>query len=106
MIELVAIIVVTVLTGKLAISKGLKPFKWRMFSVLFWVLGELVGLLIGFATIGTPKDLSDIYSYLPFAYGGAITAHLLFYNYLKRLPDANNDDEIEGIGVDDLYPKK
>ncbi len=105
MLEILALIFLTRKTGDLASSKGLSTGKWKGLTVLFWFLGEFVGCLIGFAFVGMPDD-DGILKYLPFAYLGALLAYVGLYNYLNNKPDADMDDDIDKIGVDDLYPSK
>ena len=89
--------------GKLAIQKGLKSSLWKFYTVLAWIAGEMVGISMAINMFGpfTLKTVDWRYALMSlfFAFGGFLAIQFI----LEKKPD-NFDDEINGIGVDDLQP--
>ncbi|MEI9935348.1 MAG: hypothetical protein WDM71_10995 [Ferruginibacter sp.] len=106
-------------TGTLAIQKGLKPWVWRLYMAIAWVIAGSIGSGFAINYLGIDiqpakslsatmndmlnlpeKDLWIISSLsLFFAFGG----YLLIRAILERKPD-RIDKDIDKIGSDDLKP--
>jgi hypothetical protein len=93
MLEIIALIFLTKEIGKIAVSKGLKPGTWKLYTVLAWIAGEFVGAVIGVLIFGT----NNIFSVILVAVAGAITGYLFIKNILSKKPDTMQDD-IDNIG--------
>ena len=93
MLEIIALIFLTKQIGNIATSKGLKPGTWKLYTVLAWIAGELLGAVIGVLIFGT----NNIFSVILVAVAGAITGYLLVKNILSKKPDTMQDD-IDNIG--------
>ena len=98
MLEIIALFFLTRQNGRLAIKKGLNPTPWRWYTVLAWIVAEVVGIMVGFALFGE-QLLGVILFALACAFGG----YLLVRNTLEKKPDSIEDD-IDRIGTDDLRP--
>jgi hypothetical protein len=94
MLEIIALIFLTKEMGKIAAEKGLKPVTWKIYTVLAWVLGEIIGGIIGLYMFG----LNNWISVALVAIGGAITGYLILKSNLSKRPDVM-DDDINQIGV-------
>lgn len=92
--DLILLIFLTYYNGKLALQKGLKPFTWRVNTVVAWLIGQTVGFIVALQFYSV-EDLSNPIKYLkaglisiPFAFAGF---HLIYHNLQKR-PDAKSTD--------------
>ena len=94
MLEIIALIFLTKEMGKIAAEKGLKPVTWKIYTVLAWVLGEIIGGIIGLYMFG----LNNLISVALVAIGGAITGYLILKSNLSKRPSVM-DDDINQIGV-------
>ncbi len=52
MLEIIAIIALGRAIKKIALEKGLKPTKYILLMVFFWLSFEFLGMIIGFAIFG------------------------------------------------------
>ncbi|MFT3681819.1 MAG: hypothetical protein QM791_16220 [Ferruginibacter sp.] len=101
--DIIALIFLCRMNGKLALQKGLKPGLWRLYTVLAWIFAEFVGFGIGVSMFGLNKEnllsvgLVGIFT----AFGG----YLVIKFILENKPDAYTDD-VNKIGIDDLRPPK
>lgn len=93
MIEIIALIFLTKEIGKIAASKGLKPGSWKLYTVLAWLGGEFLGLIIALMMF-RPDNLISI---MLVGLAGAFTGYLLVKNSLLKKPD-NWQDDIDQIG--------
>ncbi len=107
MVEIIALIFLCKKNGQLALQKGLPAGRWKMFTILYWLLAELLGVLLGVSLFGmpaqpfTPGDLMGLSSIgLVSAFGG----YLLVRARLENHPDATIDEDIDKIDVNDLRP--
>ena len=96
MIEIIALIFLTREIGRIADKKGLKPGTWKIYTVLAWIAGEFVGVIIGLLIF----RIDNFFSIALVAIAGAITGYLIIKANLSKRPDAI--DEIDQIGKD-LY---
>lgn len=99
MLEIIAIIFLTKKIGRLAEQKGLKPGPWKVYTVLAWIGSELVGIVIGFLIFGQ----SSVGPAILLGYTCAIASFFILKANLNKRPD-NFEDDINKIGVRDLYP--
>lgn len=101
MIEIVILVFLAIKTGKLAKKKGLKQNAWITYTVLCWIGGEVIGMVAGLAIF----DKTNLFSIMLMGLAGAIGGYFIVKHQLDKLPD-NTDDDINRIGVNDLYPDK
>ena len=94
MLEIIALIFLTREIGKLAYSKGLKPVTWKIYTIVSWVITEVMGLLVGAMIFGKDNLFSIVLIGLTFA----ITSYFIIKAQLNRLPDQGIDDDINNIG--------
>ena len=92
MLEIIALIFLTKQIGKLAADKGLKPGTWKLYLVLAWVAGELMGLVAGVLIFGP----DNIFSIMLVGIAGAVTGYFIIKANLSKRPDVI--DEIDQIG--------
>ena len=93
MLEILALIFLTRQIGTMAQDKGLKPGKWKLYTVLSWFAGEIAGAILGVLIFG-PSNFVSIFLV---AIGGAITGFLFIKSTLSKQPDQDPDD-IDQIG--------
>jgi hypothetical protein len=101
MLEVIAIIIVSRKNGKLAEQKGLKSSTWILYSILGWIGFEVIGVLAGTMLFGEDAML-PIYL---LALALAVSSYFFIRAILNKKPDSM-DEDINRIGVSDLYPKK
>jgi hypothetical protein len=101
MLEIIALIFLCKKNGNLAIQKGLKPGLWKWYTVLAWIVAEMVGVILGMGFFGQGNIPGLMLIGIASAFGG-----YLFIKYvLERKPDTF-DDDINSIGIDDLQPPR
>ena len=104
MIDIIALIFLCISNGKLAAKKGLKPLTWKIYTVIAWLITEMIGLSIGFSMFDKttiPGIIGACSVALFCAFGG----YLFVRKTLENKPDAL-DNDINQISVDDLAPPK
>lgn len=99
MLEIIAIIFLSKKNGKLAEQKGLKSSTWILYSVLCWIAFEVIGVILGIISFGQ-ENIVPIYL---LALVLAVSSYFFIRSILNKKPDAM-DDDINRIGVSDLYP--
>lgn len=99
MLEIIALILLTKRIGVLAEQKGLKPGTWKLYTVLVWLGSEIVGVLLGIILFGQENILMAGLMGLGFA----IASFFILRANLNKKPDSM-DEDINRIGVKDLYP--
>ncbi len=99
MIEIIVLVFLTIHMGKIAAKKGLKPGTWKLYTVLCWLGGEIVGVMAGVLLF----DQDNLISIMLMGLGGALGGYFILKSSLDKKPD-NMDDDINKIGVDDLRP--
>jgi hypothetical protein len=99
MIEILVLIFLTRKIGDIAARKGVPVGRWKLYTVLAWILGEFGGLLLSMAI--TDNLGMNILFGIVCAVGG-----YLFVKYrLEQMPDHNeNDDWINKIGQEEDLP--
>ncbi|MEN9570687.1 MAG: hypothetical protein RL172_1918 [Bacteroidota bacterium] len=100
MLEIIALIYLSRKNGELAIKKGLKPGRWKLYTVLAWLGAELIGAMIGLLMFGKTNMVSALLVALFVAFGG----YLLVRYTLENKPDDKMEQEVNQIGIDDLRP--
>lgn len=93
--DIIILIFLIIHVGKLAKRKGQSVLKWRFNLAIGWIGGELLGLIIGVLFFGS----DNIGSWLLLAIGFAGTSYFLIKNYLSKLPDVIDEEDINNIGT-------
>jgi hypothetical protein len=101
MLEIIALIFLTKNIGALAQRKGLKPGTWKLYTVLCWFGAEIAGAMLTVIFLGEEAILFAVLIGL----GCAVGSYFILKANLSKRPDAM-EDEINRIGVNDLYPDK
>jgi hypothetical protein len=94
MLELIALIFLTREIGKLAEEKGLKPLTWKIYTIISWIVTEIIGIIVGVMLFGKDNLFSVVLVGLTFA----ITSYFIIKAQLNKLPDQNFDDDINNLG--------
>lgn len=94
MLDLIVLYFLTREIGKLAFTKGLKPLTWKIYNILGWLFGELIGVVIGVLIFG----MNNLISVQLVAFAFAITSYFIIKAQLNKLPDQDLDDDIDRIG--------
>ena len=100
MLEIITLIFLTKKIGPLAERKGLKSGTWKLYTVLCWFGAEIIGAVIAVAILGEESILLAVL----LGIGCAVGSYFIIKANLNKWPDI--EDEIERIGVHDLYPEK
>ncbi|HMK04658.1 MAG TPA: hypothetical protein VK489_10720 [Ferruginibacter sp.] len=100
MLEILAIIMLSRKNGQLAVQKGLKFSTWVWYSVLAWIGFEILGAIIGILSFGQENFWP---TYL-LALILAVSSYFFIRSILNKKPDPVEEDDINRIGVRDLYP--
>jgi hypothetical protein len=82
--DIIVLIFLAIEIGKLATQKGLSSKRWIVRLVIFWLLGELTGAIIGINIFG--KD--NMFSWLLLAWGVALSSYFVIKNHLVKMPNA------------------
>ncbi len=93
MIEIIVLIRLTKVIGRLALQKGLKLGTWKLYCILAWFGAEVFGIVVGQLLIG------DVYSGLLLGYIMAIISYFVLKQVLKNKPD-KEEDWLSQIGQD------
>jgi hypothetical protein len=101
MLEIIALIFLTKNMGALAVQKGLKPGTWKLYTVLCWFGAEIVGAVLGFLIFGE----EGMFGAILLGLACAVASYFILKANLQKKPDSM-DDDINRIGVEDLYPEK
>ncbi len=101
MLEIIALIFLCRSNGNLAEKKGLKQTPWKVYTAVAWILGEIIGFMIGFSMF----DKTNLAGLIGVALFCAVGGYLFVRKTLENKPDAL-DDDVNQIGVDDLQPPK
>jgi hypothetical protein len=93
MLEIIALIFLTKQMGNIALDKGLKPGLWKLYTVLAWIAGEFVGVIIGLMIF----SVDNLISIELIGITGAVTGYFIIKSILSKKPD-NMQDDIDQIG--------
>lgn len=96
MIEIVLLYFLTKHIGKLAAQKGLPAGRWKILTVVAWLLFELSGLVIGVVFFGT----GNLYGLMAFGLVCAFGGYLTIKYILENKPGTPFDKDIDRIGSD------
>jgi hypothetical protein len=104
MLEIIALIFLTKKMGALAERKGLKPGTWKLYTVLCWFGTEILVAIAAFAILGE----ESLFIAVLLGLACAIGSYFILKANLDKRPDVNDEinDDINRIGVSDLYPEK
>lgn len=94
MLEIIVLIFLTKDVGRLAESKGVKPLTWKIYTVVGWIISEIIGIFVGVMIFGKDNLFSIILVGLAFA----VTSFFIIKAQLNKLPDQGIDDDINNIG--------
>jgi uncharacterized membrane protein YfcA len=83
MLEILALIFLTRKIGSLALLKGQKSGRWKLYTVLAWFGGEIIGAVLSVVLFKS----EDYFSMLPLAIMGAVGGYLIIRATLSRMPD-------------------
>lgn len=93
MLEIIALIFLTKDIGKLADAKGLKPLTWKIYTIVAWIISEIIGVFVGALIFGPDNIISVMLIGITFA----ITSYFIIKAQLTKLPDYF-DDDLENFG--------
>ena len=94
MLDLIVLYFLTKEIGRIALRKGLKPIRWKIYTIVSWLVSEIIGLIFGLMIFKPDNIFSIIMVALTFA----ITSYFIIKAQLNRLPDNNFDDDINNLG--------
>ena len=96
MIEIIILIFLCRKIGNIAERKGLKPGKWKLYTVISWIVCEFIGLITGIVLFGFDKN--DLLGLIAFGLVCAFGGYLIVYSILDKQPDNTNESDINNIG--------
>ena len=94
MLEIILLFFLTKKIGILAEAKGLSAKRWKLYLILAWIGAELIGAFIAVLIFGP----DDLFSCFLVAIGCAGTSYMAIKNYLSKLPDVINEDDVNNLG--------
>lgn len=94
MLEIIALIFITRDIGKIAELKGLKPWKWKLYTVLAWIIFEIWGFIIALMIF----DKSNLFSIMMVGLMFAVSSYFLIRARLNKIPDNGFEDDINNLG--------
>ncbi len=94
MLEIIALIFLTKEIGKIAGQKGLKPIRWKIYTIIAWLVSEIIGVAVGVMIFGVNNLVSIILVGITFA----LTSFFIIKAQLNKLPDQTFDDDINNVG--------
>jgi hypothetical protein len=103
-LEIIALIFLCKKNGNLASQKGLKSSTWKWYTVLAWIVAEMMAILLGMGFFGQQEIIKqNIIGISLFGLVSAFGGYLFIKYRLDKKPDSI-DEEMNGVGVDDLHP--
>ena len=94
MLEIIILFFLTKKIGVLAATKGLSAGRWKLNLVLAWIVAELSGAFIAVIIFG--KD--NLFIAQLIALACAVSTYFIITNYLNKLPDVVDEDDVNNIG--------
>ncbi len=88
MIEIILLFILSRENGKLAELKGLNGTRWIIYTIIAWMIGEFIGLVIAVMMFSPNNIISIILTALLFGLAG----YHFTRSHLQRLPDKNEID--------------
>ena len=101
MLEVIALYFLCKKNGLLASQKGLNPRPWKWYTVLAWIVTEIIGVIMGIIFYGETNILGVMSLGIISAFGG----YLIIKYILEKKPDLNSDD-MDQNSLDDLLPHR
>jgi hypothetical protein len=101
MLEVIALYFLCKKIGILASQKGLSPRTWKWYTILAWILTEMIGVVLGIIFYGENNLEPIMLLGLISAFGG----YLIIKFILEKRPNLKKDD-IDQIRVDELQPPR
>lgn len=101
MLEIIALIFLCKKNATLATQKGLKPAPWKFYTVIAWLVAEMLGILLGIFLLGQDNLIGIISIGIISAFGG----YLIIRSILDKKRDWL-DEDINQVGVSDLHPPR
>ena len=89
MLEIIILIFLSRHIGKIAERKGQPVGKWKMYTVLAWLAGEIIGICIGLLLFGPEPVYMIVLVGLPCAFAG----YHIVRNTLYKYPDSMSNAE-------------
>jgi hypothetical protein len=87
MLEIILLIYLCKNIGNLAIQKGLPPARWKWYTIISWILFEMMGFTIGQMAFGL--DMSNMIGLMLFALASAFGGYLIVRRNLEQKPDVD-----------------
>lgn len=91
MLEIFAIIYLAGKNGGLAERKGYKKGLWKLYTVLAWLGGEFVGILLGIILFGQEKIIAAVL----LGYAIALATYFIIKETLLKRPDVTDDNAFD-----------
>jgi hypothetical protein len=101
MLEVIALYFLCKKNGMLASQKGLNPRTWKWYTLLAWILTEMIGVIMGITFYGENNLVGIMSLGIISAFGG----YLIIKFILEKRPDLKKDD-IDHSSVDELQPPR
>jgi len=98
-LDIIILFFLTRRIGLLAMQKGVKPISWKLYTVLAWIVAELIGRVLAILLFGN----TNLVAVASIALFGGFGGYLIVRAMLEKKPDYI-DKDIDRIGVDDLKP--
>lgn len=92
MLEIITLIFLSRKTGEIAKRKGENPGNWKLYTILAWIGGEILGVVLAMLAGGGNFGITVL-----LAYGMAAGAYFFVRSMLTRKPDVQ-DDWLDTIG--------
>ncbi len=112
-IEIIALIFLCKKNGDLALQKGLKPRTWKIYTVVAWIMAELIGCVAGMIMFADMAKLdmklmsqSTMIAISSVSLFAAFGGYLFVRHTLESKQDDELDKDVNHVGVDDLAPPK
>ena len=82
MIEIIILVFLSIKIGKMAKKKSLKRNTWILYTVLSWIGGEIIGVIVGFAIFDKTNIISIMLMGIAGAIGGYFIIKQIIFNFL------------------------
>lgn len=102
MLDIILLVLAAIHIGNIALRKGLKPGKWRLYTVLAWLGAEFAGILLGLFFFG----IENILSIILLALGMAAGTYFAIKARLDNMTVVIAEEKPNRVSVSDLYPEK
>jgi len=82
MLEIVLLFFLCKKIGVMATEKGLNPKKWKLYTILYWILFEFIGCFLGIAMFGF--NINNLFGLMSFAIVCAFGGFLIVRHKLEN----------------------